>query len=199
MNLPLHQIIPETPTPLYTQVIDPSGRIVCSAGGGVDAPAGGAVHSIYPRPAKCRVPLAYERPLSLIVPYDGPSNLLWLVSVPVAVSAPASSRGSSYKAGRYDTPPTAGREEIQYRSKVTLWDDVGQTRILELGFREPVLGLRCRKDKLVIACLKRIILYRLDFGANTDRSHAVTKEGEYETVDNPKGRLPFSYSSIIHD
>ena len=178
MHLPLHQIIPEAPVSLYVQAIDPSGHAVVSAGNGLDAPAGVHVHQIQPRPAKRRSPLRFSGPVSLAVPHAA-SNLIWLVTPAYDGDRKGKGRASLAQA---DTPT-----ETAPLSKVVLWDDKSESRILELSFREPVLGLICRHDKLVIVCRRRTMMYKLDFGPSTDRSQTVIREAEFETWDNPLG------------
>jgi hypothetical protein len=63
-----------------------------------------------------------------------------------------------------------------------LWDDKLGQAIVELEFREDVRGLAVRKDRIVVALKRRIIIYALGTGDT-----GIYREGYYDTCDNPKG------------
>ncbi|GAA5955244.1 hypothetical protein JCM3765_003256 [Sporobolomyces pararoseus] len=67
-------------------------------------------------------------------------------------------------------------------NKVVFWDDKSGKAVAELEFREDVRGLAVRKDRLVVALKRRIIIYALGTGAI-----GIYREGYYDTCDNPKG------------
>ncbi|GAA6007650.1 hypothetical protein JCM11491_003912 [Sporobolomyces phaffii] len=65
-------------------------------------------------------------------------------------------------------------------NKVVLWDDKLGLAVAELEFREDVLGVAARRDRLVVALKRRIVVYRL-------AAPNVYREGSYDTCDNPNG------------
>ncbi|GAA6058579.1 hypothetical protein JCM10212_007018 [Sporobolomyces blumeae] len=67
-------------------------------------------------------------------------------------------------------------------NKVVIWDDQLGAPVAELEFREDVRGLAARKDRIVVALRRRVIIYVLGAG-----DIGVWREGSYETADNPKG------------
>ncbi|GAA5943903.1 uncharacterized protein JCM15063_006542 [Sporobolomyces koalae] len=67
-------------------------------------------------------------------------------------------------------------------NKVVFWDDKLSCAVAELEFREDVRGLAVRKDRLVVALRRRIIVYVLGVG-----TVGIWREGSYDTCDNPKG------------
>ncbi|GAA5896788.1 WD40 repeat domain-containing protein [Sporobolomyces salmoneus] len=67
-------------------------------------------------------------------------------------------------------------------NKVVFWDDKLGQAVAELEFSEDVRGLAVRKDRLVVALKRRIIIYVLGTGEN-----GIYREGYYDTCDNPKG------------
>ena len=167
MNLPLHQLIPTEPIKLYNQTIDPSCSIIVSAGHSIDSHS--SIYSAYPL-TTLRSPLKYSLTgLRKICLLDGTSNLLFLL-------------------------PAGGPKA---ESRVLLWDDAKEEVVLQLEYvqEEKVLGITCRRDKLVVVLRKKIVLYHLDFAK--DRSQAVVREAEYETCDNPLGTSPFPRVSIV--
>ncbi|KAH8922452.1 WD40 repeat-like protein, partial [Atractiella rhizophila] len=75
-------------------------------------------------------------------------------------------------------------------NKVVLWDDAKGKAIFELEFREEVLGLAARNDRLAVVLRRRVVLYALGKG-----EEGVWREGSYETTDNPKGLIAMASSS----
>ncbi|GEM06484.1 SVP1-like protein 2 [Rhodotorula toruloides] len=69
-------------------------------------------------------------------------------------------------------------------NKVVFWDDKAKQAIAELEFREEVLGLAARRDRLVVALKRRVLVFVLGEGAT-----GIWREGAYETTENPKGLL----------
>ncbi|BGO96789.1 hypothetical protein RTG_00374 [Rhodotorula toruloides ATCC 204091] len=67
-------------------------------------------------------------------------------------------------------------------NKVVLWDDKVKQAVAELEFREEVLGLAARRDRLVVALKRRVFVFVLGGGAT-----GIWREGVYETTENPKG------------
>ncbi|BGP04932.1 Phosphatidylinositol 3,5-bisphosphate-binding protein [Rhodotorula toruloides] len=67
-------------------------------------------------------------------------------------------------------------------NKVVFWDDKAKQAVAELEFREEVLGLAARRDRLVVALKRRVLVFVLGGGAT-----GIWREGVYETTDNPKG------------
>jgi hypothetical protein len=113
-------------------------------------------------------------------PY-GSTNLLFLII------------GKDNRKGKGTTvpshaPPASTSATSNTSYKIALWDDRKEEVQLELTFKDPVLNLILRRDKLVVVLERRVVLFHLDL-ANEDRAEAVTREGEYETVSNPLGRL----------
>lgn len=172
MNLPLHQILPGEPVALYAQHIDDSGAILASC----RIPSQSTqqsqqtqlrIHSLYPL-SKLRISERCPPNVSSVHPY-GTSNLLFLVL------------GKDNRKGKASANNT---DTGSY--KIALWDDKKEEVLLELLFREPVIDLVSRRDKLVVVLERRAVLFHLDFDSQ-DRAEAVLREGEYETVSNPSG------------
>ncbi|GAA5892737.1 hypothetical protein JCM5296_004009 [Sporobolomyces johnsonii] len=67
-------------------------------------------------------------------------------------------------------------------NKVLVWDDKLGTAVAALEFREDVRGLAARRDRLVVALRRRVIIFVLGKGET-----GIWREGGYETCDNPKG------------
>ena len=155
MNLPLHQLIPEAPVELLHYSIDASRSVLTAA-----SPVGSKQSRLYSLnpPHRLGRPLAYnEGGLRTILPYDGASNILFFLP--------------------------CGSEKVS--RIVQVWDDSAQEVAIELEHREEVLGIQCRRDKLVVMLRRKVLLYHLDF--SLDRQDAIVKEAEYETCDNPLG------------
>jgi len=67
-------------------------------------------------------------------------------------------------------------------NKVVFWDDKLGEAVSELEFREDVRGIAVRKDRLVVALKRRVIIFVLGIG-----DMGIWREGSYDTCDNPKG------------
>ncbi|BGP29006.1 Phosphatidylinositol 3,5-bisphosphate-binding protein [Rhodotorula toruloides] len=67
-------------------------------------------------------------------------------------------------------------------NKVVFWDDKAKQAVAELEFREEVLGLAARRDRLVVALKRRVLVFVLGGGVT-----GIWREGVYETTENPKG------------
>ncbi|KWU45386.1 WD40 repeat-like protein [Rhodotorula sp. JG-1b] len=67
-------------------------------------------------------------------------------------------------------------------NKVVLYDVKANRAVAELEFREEVRGLAARRDRLVVALRRRVIVFVLGHG-----QAGIWREGTYETTDNPKG------------
>lgn len=173
MNLPLHQILPGEPVPLYAQATDDSRSILASCRIGSNAARSTLrIHSLYPL-AKLRVSERCPPNVKAVHPY-GTSNLLFLVL------------GKDISKGKARESSTTQDSSSCYR--IALWDDKQEEIQLELTFRDPVRNLVLRRDKLAAVLERRVVLFHLDLSSN-DRAEAVVREGEYETVSNPLGAL----------
>ena len=69
-------------------------------------------------------------------------------------------------------------------NKVILYDLARHVAVTELEFSEDVLGLACRRDRLVVALRRRIAVFALGEG---DGGTAIWREGTFPTGDNPRG------------
>ncbi|GBE79745.1 SVP1-like protein [Sparassis crispa] len=74
-----------------------------------------------------------------------------------------------------------GRSPRYPPNKVILWDDALGQEVAELEFRERVRGLACRRGWLAVALRRRVVVFEL--------GDAVTRYGEWDTCDNPRGLL----------
>ncbi|KAJ7228776.1 WD40-repeat-containing domain protein [Mycena pura] len=74
-----------------------------------------------------------------------------------------------------------GRSPLYPPNKVILWDDAIGAEVAELEFRERVRGLACRRGWLAVALRRRVVLFEL--------GEQVTRYGEWDTWDNPRGLL----------
>lgn len=180
MNLPLHQILPGEPVPLYAQNVDdscsilascriPSASVSQSSSSSNNTPSTLRIHSLYPL-SKLRISERCPHNVKSVHPY-GTSNMLFLVL--------SQSRKGKAREGIPNTDDTASY-------KIVLWDDKKEEVMLELTFRDPVLNVVLRRDKLVVILERRVVLFHLDLN-NEDRAEAILREGEYETVSNPLG------------
>ena len=64
-------------------------------------------------------------------------------------------------------------------NKVIFWDDSVGAEVAELEFREKVRGLACRRGWLAVALRRRVVVFEI--------GERVTRYGEWDTCDNPKG------------
>ncbi|OBZ76911.1 WD repeat domain phosphoinositide-interacting protein 3 [Grifola frondosa] len=77
-----------------------------------------------------------------------------------------------------------GRSPRYPPNKVILWDDALGQEVAELEFRERVRGLACRRGLLVVALRRRVVVFEV--------GDTVTRYGEWDTSDNPRGLLALS-------
>ncbi|KAJ6599181.1 WD40-repeat-containing domain protein [Mycena vulgaris] len=85
-----------------------------------------------------------------------------------------------------------GRSPLYPPNKVVLWDDILGTEVAELEFRERVRGLACRRGWLAVALRRRVVLFEL--------GEQVTRYGEWDTWDNPRGLLALAsgtYATLL--
>ncbi|KZT43042.1 hypothetical protein SISSUDRAFT_1040936 [Sistotremastrum suecicum HHB10207 ss-3] len=73
-----------------------------------------------------------------------------------------------------------GRSPHYPRNKVIIWDEAAGREAAELEFREPVLGLACRRGWLSVAFRSRVVLFKVS-------EKGVSRVIEYATWDNPRG------------
>jgi hypothetical protein len=177
MNLPLHQILPGEPVRLYVQHVDEAAILAScriheynNNSSSTQQPSQLRIHSLYPL-SKLRVSANGPPAVRAVHPY-GSSNLLFLI----LGTDSSSSKGKGKETSSNNDRP----------SKIALWDDKKQETLLELAFRDPVITLAIRRDELVVVLERRAVLFHLDLD-NNDRSEAILREGEYETVANPSG------------
>ncbi|KAK0190969.1 SVP1-like protein 2 [Armillaria mellea] len=77
-------------------------------------------------------------------------------------------------------------------NKVVLWDDALGSQVAELEFRERVRGLACRRGWLSVALRRRVVVFEV--------GERVTRYGEWDTCDNPKGLVALAtaaYSTLL--
>ncbi|ETW84588.1 hypothetical protein HETIRDRAFT_382224 [Heterobasidion irregulare TC 32-1] len=77
-------------------------------------------------------------------------------------------------------------------NKVVFWDDALGQEVAELEFREKVRGITCRRGWLAVALRRRVVVFEI--GA------AVTRYGEWDTCDNPRGLLAIAtgpYATLL--
>lgn len=80
-----------------------------------------------------------------------------------------------------------GRSPLYPPNKVVFWDEAKSTAVAELEFRERVRGISCRRNWLAVALRHRLAVFRFD-----DRQ--ITKYGEWDTCDNPRGLVAMASS-----
>lgn len=179
MNLPLHQILPGEPVRLYVQHVDEAASILASCrihekdnDNQQQQHSQLRIHSLYPL-SKLRVSENCPPGVRAVHPY-GSSNLLFLIL------------STSNRKGKNKETSSSSVSSNHEAYKIALWDDKKQEILLDLAFRDPVITLAIRRDKLVVVLEKRVVLFHLDLD-NEDRAEAILREGEYETVSNPLG------------
>ncbi|GLB33699.1 putative WD40 repeats containing protein [Lyophyllum shimeji] len=74
-----------------------------------------------------------------------------------------------------------GRSPLYPPNKVVFWDDALGAEVAELEFRERVRGLACRRGWLAVALRRRVVVFQI--------RGQVSRYGEYDTCDNPKGLI----------
>ncbi|PBK72590.1 hypothetical protein ARMSODRAFT_689773 [Armillaria solidipes] len=85
-----------------------------------------------------------------------------------------------------------GRSPLYPPNKVVLWDDAIGCEVAELEFRERVRGLACRRGWLSVALRRRVVVFEV--------GERVTRYGEWDTCDNPKGLVALAtaaYSTLL--
>jgi WD repeat-containing protein 45 len=82
-----------------------------------------------------------------------------------------------------------GRSPRYPPNKVVLWDDARGAEVAELEFRERVRGIACRRDWFVVALRRRVVVFQL--------GDQVTRFGEWDTNDNPKGECSYAFGSSV--
>lgn len=74
-----------------------------------------------------------------------------------------------------------GRSPLYPPNKVIIWNDHLGCEVAELEFRERVRGLACRRGWLAVSLRRRVVVFEV--------GERVTRYGEWDTCDNPKGKL----------
>ncbi|KAF8812338.1 hypothetical protein BYT27DRAFT_7087744 [Phlegmacium glaucopus] len=74
-----------------------------------------------------------------------------------------------------------GRSPLYPPNKVILWNDILGKEVAELEFREKVRGLACRRGWLAVSLRRRVVVFQI--------GESVTRYGEWDTCDNPRGLL----------
>lgn len=85
-----------------------------------------------------------------------------------------------------------GRSPLYPPNKVILWDDAIGSEVAELEFRERVRGIACRRGWVAVALRRRVVVFEVG-----DR---VTRHGEWDTCDNPRGLLTLAtgaYATLL--
>lgn len=200
MNLPLHQILPSEPVPLYNQHFDDGTSIMasCRMPANNDSNSGSSerssapyeekkhtqvrIHSIYPL-SSLKVCEKCPPNVVSVHPY-GKTNLLFLIL------------GQEDKKGKRREGSADTFSSSSASNKIALWDDKKEETVLELVFGDPVVNLVLRRDKLVVVLERRIVLFNLDLD-NKDRAEAVVREGQYVTYSNPLGDA-FNVLRYVH-
>ncbi|EIM88515.1 uncharacterized protein STEHIDRAFT_95773 [Stereum hirsutum FP-91666 SS1] len=85
-----------------------------------------------------------------------------------------------------------GRSPRYPPNKVILWDEPSGQEVAELEFREKVRGVACRRGWLAVALRRRVVAFEV--------GEVVTRYGEWDTCDNPKGLLAIAtgaYATLL--
>ncbi|KAH9482816.1 WD repeat domain phosphoinositide-interacting protein 3 [Psilocybe cubensis] len=85
-----------------------------------------------------------------------------------------------------------GRSPLYPPNKVILWNDALGKEVAELEFRERVRGLACRRGWLAVSLRRRVVVFQV--------GETVTRYGEWDTCDNPRGLLAMAtspYSTLL--
>jgi len=80
-----------------------------------------------------------------------------------------------------------GRSPLYPPNKVVLWDEAKSKAVAELEFRERVRGIACRRNWLAVALRHRVTVFQFD-------GESITKFGEWDTFDNPRGLVSMASS-----
>jgi WD repeat-containing protein 45 len=75
-----------------------------------------------------------------------------------------------------------GRSPLYPPNKVVLWDEAKSRTVAELEFRERVRGISCRRNWLAVALRHRVAAFQFN-------ENKITKYGEWDTCDNPRGLI----------
>ena len=68
---------------------------------------------------------------------------------------------------------------------VIIWDDLNKKLLVKFTFKEKILNLKLRKDKIVIVSRSKIFIYNINDFQNISN---------IETGDNPLGLIGINYS-----
>lgn len=83
-----------------------------------------------------------------------------------------------------------GRSPLYPPNKVIVWNDALGKEVAELEFRERVRGLVCRRGWLAVSLRRRVVVFQIN-------GDGLTRQGEWDTCDNPKGKYCPPSSMII--
>ncbi|KAF9482514.1 hypothetical protein BDN70DRAFT_991142 [Pholiota conissans] len=81
-----------------------------------------------------------------------------------------------------------GRSPLYPPNKVVLWNDALGKEVAELEFRERVRGIACRRGWLAVSLRRRVVVFQI--------GTSVTRYGEWDTGDNPRGEHRVAVSSF---
>jgi len=193
MHLPLHQIIPTQPPRLYDRVIVPAASSSSSPGSILSTSRHTNtvhIHSLLDPGLKRRhsVPLGRHFRgwrISSVRPIEG-SNLVFVV-----VTQRSKRRSSNAQHQRESSTGSSSAGQDNTRSsapnKLVLFDLRAAAPVIELLLgSELILSVAVRTDKLAVVLRRRVLLYHLDLDAQ-ERARILTREGEWETCENPLG------------
>lgn len=85
-----------------------------------------------------------------------------------------------------------GRSPLYPPNKVIIWNDAIGKDVAELEFREKVRGMACRRGWLAVSLRRRVVVFQI--------GKSVTRYGEWDTYDNPRGMLAMAtapYSTLL--
>ena len=82
-----------------------------------------------------------------------------------------------------------GRSPRYPPNKVVFWDDAIGKEVAELEFRERVRGLACRREWLVVALRRRVVVFKF--------TNTIERIAEWDTSDNERGLSLFHYPSLL--
>lgn len=85
-----------------------------------------------------------------------------------------------------------GRSPLYPPNKVIVWDDAIGSEVAELEFRERVRGIACRRGWLAVSLRRRVVVFEI--------GKQVTRYGEWDTCDNPRGLLAMAtgaYATLL--
>ncbi|KAG6809284.1 hypothetical protein H0H92_000817 [Tricholoma furcatifolium] len=177
MNLARHSITATDPIHIFDARFDSDCQIFTAS-----TPAGFAVYRAYP------LQLLRKRgtlvlPLFAVCKAD--SWVSELTGGTIALVVPFHSSNILLLVG-------GGRSPLYPPNKVIFWDDALGAEVAELEFRERVRGLACRRGWLAVSLRRRVVVFQI--------GEQVTRYGEWDTCDNPKGLLAMAtagYSTLL--